>query len=134
MEQEIDKYLRTTIGQHQSAPAKQKAVEPLEVTRARKLKAVLRELAQAHPRLDRLEAFVARIEPAADLAASDRQEARAIAAALRALPFDERIGLLREASRLVQNAQPITAQARLDSLRFFRAWQLRRHLDVPSFW
>ncbi|MBX7097215.1 MAG: hypothetical protein K1X89_05870 [Myxococcaceae bacterium] len=134
VEQEIAKYLRTSIGQHQPAPAKPRATEPLEATRARKLKAVLLDLAAAHPRLTGLQAFVERLAPAPDLAAADRQEARAVAAVLRALPFAERFALLREASRLVQNAQPITAQARLDSLRFFRAWQLRRHLDVPSFW
>lgn len=53
---------------------------------------------------------------------------------LRALPFSERLSLLKEAKALAAGQVILTANGRKLSRRFHRAAVLRRALDLPAFW
>jgi len=70
-----------------------------------------------------------RLDPALILSLSDRED-RMVACLLRALPFEERLALLRNARDLVKAASPLSAWARRQSTRFHRSTLLRRHLGV----
>ncbi len=129
---EISKWVATSAGQHLTG---QPEPEPLLATRHKKLKAALRKIARTLPALSaaatRLEAH---LQPVDDFSAAVAQEELAFAVLLRALAFEQRLGLLHQARRLVQNAQPVSAHAVRESRRFHRAAALGRLLDLPSFW
>lgn len=112
--------------------------EPAHVRRHKKMRAAVGKLGRHDARLGRgasqlLAGLLAR-EPASLLEA-DRQEEGVYLIFLRALPFSERVSLLREARGMAQNAGlTLSHQARKLSRRFHRAAVVRRHLSLPSFW
>lgn len=129
---EISKWVARSAGQHPDAPADD---EPLHLARSKKLKSSLRKIAREIPQVG---AAAARLEqhlkPPADFAAAQRHEELAFAVLTRALSWNERRGLLHQARRLVQNAQPVSPHAVRESIRFHRAAALKRLLSLPSFW
>ena len=102
-----------------------------ELKRARVL---FEPLTHSHPKLFRAAScaleWAEALEPDALLAIWDRED-RLVARLLRALPFEDRRGLLRTARDLVKAASPFSAGARRLSLRFHRSTLLRRHLGLP---
>jgi hypothetical protein len=130
---EISKWVASSAGQHTAGAADEG--EPLHLVRHRKLKASLRKISQKLPALaaaaTRLEQ---RLTTPSDFASAQRAEELAIALLTRALNWQERQALLRQARRLVQNAQPVSPHAVRESKRFHRATALKRLLDLPSFW
>lgn len=124
VEAELAKYLKRAAGKTQAGEAE----EALHLARQKKLKAIVKKLSERWPTLARLT-----LAPPHDFEASERQEHLLIAACLRALPFAERLALLREARRL-RGDQKTSAAARRESLRFHRAALARHRLDLPSFW
>jgi hypothetical protein len=134
VEVEIAKWTRSTVGAHEQAASDDDA-NALLAQRSKKLKASLRKVARDFPQLA---ATALRLEQKlavpADFGAAERDEHLAINAFIRALPWNDRQSLLHQARRLVQNAQPISAHAILESLRFHRAAALKRLIDLPPFW
>lgn len=127
VEQEIKHFLRASAGRGGTGDAA--PTEPFELTRHKKLVASLKKaLKPAVP------AWVARLPVPADYAASERQETLAMALLCRALPAPRRGELLREARRLVENTQAVSAGARRESLRFHRAALVRHAWGLPSPW
>lgn len=124
VEAELTKYLKRAAGKTGAGEAE----EALHLTRHKKLKTIVKKLGERWPRLTAL--TLARPH---DFAASERQEHLVIAACLRALPFSDRLALLREA-RLLRGDQKTSVAARRESLRFHRAALARHRLDLPSFW
>ncbi len=125
---EIRHYLRASAGRTGADEAKADA-EPFEVTRHKKLVASLKKATKPA-----VPAWVKRLPVPADFLAGDRQEALAMTLLLRALPAERRHELLREARRLVENTQAVTAGARRESLRFHRAALVRHAWGIPSPW
>ena len=132
VESEIKKWASRTAGQHE-APAP--AAEPLHATRHKKLLDALRKIGRSVPEVAgparRLER---RLPVPEDFTAAVRQEDLVLACFVRALPWQARQPLLQQARRLVENAQPISTSARLESKRFHRAAALKRRLELPPFW
>ena len=132
VKREIKKYLTRAAGQTREPPL---PAAPFHVARHRKLKAALKRLGTQRPALAApLAQFVKRLAVPHDFAAANAQEELALATLLRLLPFTDRIRLLREARRLVQNGAAVSAPARLESLRFHRAALVRHELELPGFW
>lgn len=136
---EIKKWRARTAGRntatHGAAPAEPK--RSFEEERFRKLRAALAKLGREEPRvLATTERLLSRVVSSVtpDLAEADRREEVCLAALLRALPFDERTRLYKEASALCGDARFQTAHARRMSRRFHRNALVRRALAVPSFW
>lgn len=126
VELEIKHYLRASAGRGEDAAA---PAEPFEVTRHKKLVASLKKALKPT-----VPGWVARLPVPADYQAAERQEALAMALLLRALPAPRRVELLREARRLVENTQAVTAGARRESLRFHRAALVRHAWGLPPPW
>lgn len=124
VEAELTKYLKRAAGK----TAVGEAEEALHLARHKKLTAVVKKLCGRWPTLAGLT-----LAPPHDFEASERHEHLVIAACLRALPFADRLALLREARRLRGDQKTSTA-ARRESLRFHRAALARHRLDLPSFW
>lgn len=126
VEQEIKRYLRAAAGRTaEGAPP----AEAVHLTRHRKLVACLESrLAPRAP------AWLSRLPAPSDYAGAERQETLAMGLLLRELPSLRRRELLREARRLVENTQAVSAGARRESLRFHRAALVRREWDLPSPW
>ncbi|MBL8917377.1 MAG: hypothetical protein JNJ54_00835 [Myxococcaceae bacterium] len=124
VEAELGKYLKRAAGKTEAGEAE----EALHLARHKKLKSVVKKLAQRWPAIEALP-----LGPPHDFEASERQEHLVITACLRALPFSDRLALLREARRL-RGGEPTSAAARRESLRFHRAALARHRLDLPSFW
>lgn len=134
VEKEIEAWLRASAGQTQAPAAAPTPADPWEVQRHKKLVATLKKLAKQHVEITaEATRLVVVLAPVPDAAAAERQEAVVVGRLVRALPVSQRRPLLRDARRLVQNADPISAAARRESLRFFRAMLLGRLLDVPAF-
>lgn len=134
VEQEIQKYLRRAAGR---AEGKKRDEKPAHLQRHAKLRAALKKLAKEHPQLQRgVEALLSRRLAAApdDLSQAAGQEEAVYLALSRALPFAERIQLLRESRQLAQNCVAISPPARKMARRLHRAAVLRRRLSLPSFW
>jgi hypothetical protein len=130
VEAEIAKYLKRASGK----TAASAEAEPFELVRHKKLVSALGKLAREQPAVRPVAAHLAACAPPADYLAGDRLEALALALLVRALPFSERTSLLREARRLVENANAMSPQARAESMRFHRAALVRHRWQVPSFW
>jgi hypothetical protein len=130
---EISKWATQSAGQHTAAADDEP--EPFHRVRHKKLKATLRKIARTTPAVTNAATKLeSKLVPPDDFEAAVRQEELAFAVLTRALPWNERRALLHQASRLVQNAQPISAHAVRESRRFHRAAALKRLLDLPSFW
>lgn len=134
VEAEIQKHLGRTAGREQPEGSR---VEPLPARRHKKLVAALRKLGREQPVLSAaIEALLvgALCRPAEDLEGAARQEELVYPHLLRALPFAERLSLLREARALSHNAPSVSWQAQTLARRFHRAAVVRKHLSLPSFW
>ncbi len=134
VEAEYRRYAGRAAGK--TEPAAEEA-EPAHATRHQKLRAALKKMAKAHPGLA---AFVERQLQGplqalpADLAELGRLEERLEVLLVRALPFEERLRLLREARQMAQNAAPMSKRARQMSRRFLRSAALQRRLALTSLW
>lgn len=135
VEAEIAKYTKGTAGRG-SAPAEaaEGPEEPFHHTRHQKLLGALRKLAKAHPEAAEVSARLGAMGAPADFETANHREELALALLVRALPFPERTSLLREARRLVEKAQLLSAGARKESLRFHRAGLVRHRWELPAFW
>ncbi len=133
VELEIQKYFRRSAGRAEGEPER----EMPHLFRHKKLLAALKRLGREQPELLRgiqrlLDGALAR--PPDDVAGSSRQEERAYAGLLRALPFERRLSLLREARQMEENVASVSSQARKMGRRFHRAAVLRRELKLKAFW
>jgi hypothetical protein len=130
---EIAKYLKLSAGKTQAAAPKDD--QPFHLQRHKKLKAALRKIGKTHEALSpAVKRLLAALPEPQDFAAANRQEELALAVLARALPFEERLALLREATRLVEKTGTASKGARRESLRFHRAALIRHRLEVPAFW
>lgn len=117
VEAEIARYLRSSAGRHETAAdVPSEALAPDE-----RFRKGLRKLAKLRPDL-------------ADFCRTACASEAFTAQLLRALPFAERVCLLREANALAAGQVILTAHGRKLSRRFHRAAVLRRALDLPAFW
>ncbi len=123
VESEIRKYLGQAGPPALGRPPESQE-KPPHLKRDEKLKTALRKIARDHPRL---EAGVLALKegllrrPPGDLAEASAREERVEMVLLRALPFSERIEILREAGQLAQNSTSASWRARRVSRRFHRA-------------
>jgi len=123
VELEISKYTRVSAGR----TAENAVVEaPIHEQRHKKLIAALKKVTKA--------AWLAKLPMPADYDGADRQETLALLLLLRALPFSERLKLLREAQTLSQKAASFSAAARRVSLQFHRVALTRQAYDLPALW
>ncbi len=133
--QEVDRELKKWLDRHPPAAGELKNDEPLHLAHHKKLKATLRKTAKLHPRLsDPLLGFLERLDAPADFDATLKNEERAMLVLFRALPFSERLDLLKKTTHLVQKAEPASRQAKKESRRFHRGALLRQKLSLPNFW
>ncbi len=133
--QEVARELKKWVDRHPTASGPAPSGEPLHLAHHKKLKAALRKTARLHPRLgEPLRTFADALQPPADFDATLNDEERAMAVLARALPFSERLELLKKATQLVQKAEPQSAQAKKESRRFHRGALLRQKLSLPNFW
>lgn len=133
---EIKKYLKLSAGRtDEAATDAGDDGEPFHLARHKKLIAALKKLGKAHEALmPVVKRLLVGLPAPHDFDAANRQEELALAILTRALPFEARLELLREASRLVEKAQTASRRARRESLRFHRAALVRHRLGVPAFW
>ena len=73
-------------------------------------------------------------QPPESLEGLNRQEECVMAALIRALPFGQRIELLRQARILSQNTPALSWSARKMARRFHRSAVAKRQLSLPPFW
>lgn len=131
---EIAKYLKRAAGRTEASPSDAPEV-PFHLARHQKLRAALKKLVKTHDAIaPTVHQFLSTLAEPRDFDAANRQEELALAVLTRALPFEERLTLLREAARLVEKAQAASRSARRESLRFHRAALVRHRLGVPAFW
>lgn len=103
-----------------------------EVTRVpRKLMRALRELASRRPELAKA---VDNLCTAAGSLPFERRDPVLLSSLLRALPFQERVAILRDARAARGDEQPASWHARKVSRRFHRLLSTRRALHLPAFW
>lgn len=124
---EISRWVATSAGR--TADAKEEAVEPFHVTRHKKLVAAIKKATKP-----RAPAWLAKLPEPTDFGDADRQESLALLLLVRALPFDRRSALLREAYRLVEKAGAMSAATRRESLRFHRTALARQAWAMPALW
>ncbi len=137
VEAEMQKFLRQSVGRHETTPSDEAAPprEPLHLTRHKKLKAAMRKFAREWGATgERLASWAERLATPDDLDRAQWQEELVVAHAVRLLPLTQRLALLKEANRLMQHADRMSAEARRESRRFHRAALLRRQCNFPSFW
>jgi hypothetical protein len=126
VEAEIGKYLRQTAGR----TAQEEGVdEPFHVTRHKKLVATLKKVTKPN-----VPGWVERLGVPEDFAQGDRQEHLAIALLCRALPFERRHALLREARASVEKAFAMTAATKRESFKFHRSALVRQAWSMPALW
>jgi hypothetical protein len=133
---EVDRELKKWLDRFPTAAAATpKKPEPIHLAHHSELKAVLRKSGRQHPHLaEPIRVFVDSLAEPADYTASLANEEKAMVVLTRALPFDERLSLLKKASDLVQKAEPVSSTAKKESRRFHRGALLRQKLNLPNFW
>ena len=124
---EIGKFVSKTAGRTEQPSAV--ATEPFHVTRHQKLVAALKKATKPA-----VPPWVDRLGVPADFAAGDRQESLALLLLVRGLPEARRSALLREARRLVEKAEAMSAATKRESLRFHRAALVRQAWAMPALW
>jgi hypothetical protein len=131
VEGQIKRHLGRSAGAGEE-PAPKPTV-PAFIKRLRKLRGLIADLAAEQPQLQlaRVQALLER--ELADSHELDQVEEQLEVLLVRALPFADRISLLREAQQLAQNGPSLSAHARKRSRRFHRSALLRRFLSMP-FW
>jgi hypothetical protein len=123
-------------GEGQGEGGPQSPRRSIEEERHARIRSVLTKLGKEVPRV---QPTLSRLlsgplaGPPADLARADRNEDLACAALARALPFPERLALLKEA-RSLEGSPSASSHARKLSGRFHRQALVRRALNLPSFW
>ena len=130
VEAEIKKHRRLSTGA--GTPVAQVEEVSTVETASRRLSRGLKKLAKEQPVF---ESLCARVK--GELIREDRVEGfeqRFPIQALRALPFAQRLALLREAKALARGQVILSAHGRKLSRRFHRAAVLRRTLDLQPFW
>ncbi len=133
VESEITKYLKVSAGRTATdSAAAATDVEPFHLARHRRLVKALATLAREQPALEPVAQAIAALPFPADFQQANRHEDLALALVLRRT--NERTSILREARRLVENASPASAAARLESLRFHRAALVRQRWSISAFW
>jgi hypothetical protein len=131
---EIAKYMKRTAGKTEQKPGDEPPV-PFHLARHRKLRSALKKIGKTHEALSpAVQKLLAALREPGDFDEANRQEELALAVLTRALPYEERRALLREAARLVEKAEVASRRARRESLRFHRAALVRHHLGLPAFW
>ena len=133
VEAEITKFLRESAGRG-TPEAETEPSEPFHHKRHAKLLQALKKLAKAHPETLPVAQRLDALGPPVDFEGANRREELALALLTRALPFAERTSLLREARRVVEKAEVLSAGAKRESLRFHRAAQVRHRWELPAFW
>lgn len=132
---EIAKYLKRAAGKTEAPAADGEPEEPFHLARHQKLRAALKKIVKTHEAIaPAVQKLISALREPADFDAANRQEELALAVLTRALPYEERRALLREAARLVEKAQAASRRARRESLRFHRAALVRHRLGLPAFW
>jgi hypothetical protein len=131
VESEITKYLKVSAGRT-AAPDEATPEVPFHLARHQRLVKAVRALGKEHPALEPVAVALAALPPPEDFTQANRHEELALALVLRRTP--ERTSILREARRLVENASPASAAARIESLRFHRAALVRQRWAMPAFW
>jgi hypothetical protein len=129
---EVQKFLKRAQGRTEAPDAE--PVEPFHLARRRRLAQALKKLAKEQPSVSTIAVRVAALPAPTDFVHANRQEELALALLLRGLPTAERRSILREARRLVENANPASAAVRRESLRFHRAALVRHRWAIPAFW
>ncbi|MGA9525516.1 MAG: hypothetical protein WBV82_28915 [Myxococcaceae bacterium] len=134
---EIRKYRSRSVGRSEapSTPEPNPRVS-LEEERHKRLRSALTKLAKENASLQpRIRALLdgPLASPPRDLTEADHREEVTCAALLRALPFEHRLSLYREAAAH-SGPSAASAHARKVSRRFHRHALLRRALNLPSFW
>lgn len=131
---EIAKYLKRAAGKTEPAKSAEPEV-PFHLARHQRLRAALKKIVKTHGAIaPAIEKLISALREPDDFDAANRQEELALAVLTRALPYEERHALLREAARLVEKAQAASRSARRESLRFHRAALVRHRLGLPAFW
>lgn len=137
VEAEMQKFLRQSVGRHQTSLSQETApsTDPLHIARHKKLKAAVRKFAREWGTGGvRLGLWAEQLATPDDLDHAQWQEELAVAHAVRLLPANERLALLKESNRLMRDAGRMSPAARRESRRFHRAALLRRQCNFPSFW
>lgn len=135
VEAELRKHRGRAAGRNEAAA--EAPEEPAHLRRHKKTRAALKKMMKEHPVLTAgVEQLLATTfaEPPADLTQADAREEAADVVLVRALPFDARLPLLREARLLAQEAGGISRRSRKVARRFHRAALLRRRFDLPPYW
>lgn len=141
VEAEIKKFVRLSAGRTSEEAEPFVAHEPgatLEgcdtAAPAKKYAAALRKIGRTHAALSNVCSRLAEEALSENAPDPHVREQRISAQLLRALPFPERLKLLREANALAEGQIILSASARKLSRRFHRGAVLRRALDLPAFW
>jgi hypothetical protein len=134
VESEIKKYRDRNAGESEAASTRRRT-RTWEETRHGRLKASLERLAERRPELTSrvgqlLESVLA--TPPAEPAGLDAQEGRVFLGLLRALPFEQRVGLWREAKGDGAESQGMSARSRRLSRRFRLLALVRRALEMKE--
>ena len=133
VEAEWKKHQQTALGETREG-VPQKKTEPVHIKRHSKLLETLRKSGNAGAPVQKALNHLRSIAPPFNLTEAQKNEEWAYVLILRALPFEERLSLLREARELSQDNPAVSWHARRMSVRFHRAAVLRRHVALPSFW
>ncbi len=135
---DVEAEIKKFQSRHAGATALSEPGEALEHApepdaRAKKARAALKKLARARPELGAaVERLCGELLARAPLPAE--LDERLEAGLLRALPFPERLLLVREARALCAAAPAASLRAQRLARRFHRGALLRRQLALPGFW
>jgi len=135
VDSEVRKYRARSPGA--SGPADERTRPPFAERPRRRLRAALRQTAAAHPRLRRpIDELLLRLSASpVDLSAAANQLEMVQIRLLRALPFPQRLSILRQARAQMTSLAPgASVRGRKLARRFHRAALLRKSLGLPSFW
>jgi hypothetical protein len=131
VEAEIKKHQRLHAGAPELPAAEDVPAEGPESERKR-LAAKLKKLGREHPLL---ESPIGRLAADALNGRLDQDgERRVDCLLLRALPFPERLAVLKEATALEGGQRPLSHHGRRMARRFHVGAVLRRRLNLPRFW
>lgn len=131
VEAEIRKYLRASAGAHLPESTATANVETTVDPVADGVKRLAKGLRKLSKTDARLEPLCGRLIEEGRVEGFDQRFPIQL---LRALPFQERIRMLREARALMEGQVILSAHGRKLSRRFHRAAVLRRALDLQPFW
>lgn len=130
---EIHKYLRTTPAAGNEATTMPSTGE-FHVVRGRRLGLALRAAARSQPLLARVAETIAGARPPSDFDEAERLEGFALALCARAVPWPERLNLLRRARRIALDGQILGPSAARSARLFHRIRLTREYFCLPSFW